>query len=70
MRGRRGREAVSEEAVGYLEEVIDLLDMLEKEISFLGPDVSPGRRFRMYQLVVDIREKVVASRMALRGFQG
>ena len=59
---------MSEEAVVYLEEVIDLLDMLEKEISFLGDDVPAGRRFRMYQLVVDIREKVVASRMALRGF--
>lgn len=51
------------ETLGYLEKAIDLIDMMEKEIAVLGDEVPAGKRFRLYQLLIDLRELVVAARM-------
>ncbi len=51
------------ELINVLEETIDIIDMVEKEVSSLSPgDKGGGSFFRLYTLLIDLREKIVYAR--------
>ena len=55
-------------AVDVLEKCIDLIDQLEELYSSIqhSKDIQSGVKYRIYNVVVDLRENIVEARMIFR----
>ncbi len=51
--------------VKLIDEAIEILDKLDKEYIevYSSRDISSGKKFEIYQLLVDLREKLSAARI-------
>ncbi len=53
-----------------LEDSIDIIDSLVKEYSSISSssEIPPGKKFQIYKLIMDLREKIVQARMIVREY--
>ncbi|RLG79488.1 MAG: hypothetical protein DRO40_12770 [Thermoprotei archaeon] len=51
--------------VKYIDEALRILDLLDKEYMevFSSKDISGGKKLEIYQLLLDLREKLLAIRV-------
>jgi len=63
-------EMPCDKIVNALEEAINIVDRLEKELNRLKPgeEVTPGVIYRFYNELLLLREKIVAARMTALGY--